>query len=232
LVTDCVSCPAGTYGATTGLTSSACSGDCAAGQFSAIKSSTCSLCTVSAGNYCPVKSTTKTGTPCTVGTFSAATGAVSSCAGLCPTGSYGAAGVVGMTTATDACTLCATGTYSDTAGQPSCTPCPTGSYSDALGSSSCTLCAAGTYADNTGLTTCADCTPGCACPSGSKQSCQTTCPLNYYSGPAQSTCTACPAGTYTATTKRTQVSDCLPCPLGQTSVSGFGCKTCSAPAGR
>ena len=102
-------CPAGTYGSTTGLSSSSCSGSCGAGQFSLAGSSACTACPL--GRY---------------GTTGATT---AMCSGLCPVSTYG--GATGLTTITCSgiCTVGA-GTYCPIGATSSLPlPCPPGTSS-------------------------------------------------------------------------------------------------------
>lgn len=67
--TVCTNCTAGTYGATTGLSTAGCTG----------------LCSV--GYYCPVRSTSWMQTACPAGTFGDSPGLTSAaCSGLCSPG--------------------------------------------------------------------------------------------------------------------------------------------------
>ncbi len=83
----CTMCPAGSFGATTGLTTALCSGLCGVGKFSADGSQQCSTCQASPGSYCPAGSTDQasTGIPCDPGSYSA--GGAASCY-VCPVGRY------------------------------------------------------------------------------------------------------------------------------------------------
>jgi len=145
----CLSCGCGKYGATTGLTTSACSGNCAAGY-----------CTSSIN-------TSATANPCTAGYYCSA-GSCSATQNICPAGSYCPAG-------SGSATACPTGTYNASTGQSSCTNCAAGTYNASTGSTSsgaCTACAAYTQYSAAGSASCSTCaagtcnngTPGATCP--------------------------------------------------------------------
>lgn len=66
-----IACPAGTYGASSGLSQAACDGPCAL------------------GHYCPAASTSPTELDCPAGTFGQSTGiTIAACSGLCPKGYF------------------------------------------------------------------------------------------------------------------------------------------------
>ena len=72
----CTSCPAGTFGSTTGLTSASCSGSCPAGQYSLGAATSC--------------------TSCAAGLYGSSGGATSAaCSGTCGAGQYSTAGSTG-----------------------------------------------------------------------------------------------------------------------------------------
>ncbi len=228
----CSPCSAGLYGATTGLSTPACTGVCDAGKFSGPGESTCSKCSVAAGYYCPAGSQEVGGEACPAGSYSSALGQVATCAGQCPAGTFGADGVVGMTTAADACMDCEVGKYSDTNGLArECKLCPLGTYVSFEGATACALCEPGTYSDGLGSAMCVECTPGCACPQGAKKDCAVPCPTNSFSEAGASACTLCAAGKFSLA-QSTSNADCTDCAAGFTSVSGGPCKACNAPPGR
>ena len=83
-ISACAACPAGTFGATTGLTAAACTGLCPAGRFGATPGMTAPTCTgaCSAGHWCGAGSTSATQNACPPGTFSPLTAAASAAACL------------------------------------------------------------------------------------------------------------------------------------------------------
>ena len=217
-------CPAGTYGATTGQSTSACSGQCSAGYYCAPGSTSPTQNQCPAGYYC----TAGTGNPsssnppkiCLAGTYSSPGAAVcSSCATTpagryCPIGSTNATGV--LCPAGSYCpggasppVQCAGGTYSS-AGATRCTSCSIGYYSAAAGSS-CTPCTApwGRYCPE-GSTSAngSPCVPGSFCPGLSSAPIQ--CAPGEYSAANGQSCQACSAGSYSSA----GASQCTPCAAG------------------
>eukprot|EP00026_Physarum_polycephalum_P009605 Phypoly_transcript_09733.p1 GENE.Phypoly_transcript_09733~~Phypoly_transcript_09733.p1 ORF type:complete len:388 (+),score=22.62 Phypoly_transcript_09733:126-1289(+) len=107
--------------------------------------------------------------PCAPGTY--ATYAGTRVCYPCPAGSY-----TGYTTASQSCSLCRAGTFSN-AGSPTCSVCPEGSWNPSNGSSSCIPCPAGFRAS-----------------SPIRDSC-IKCPANTYSPQNSQDCLPCPPGT-------------------------------------
>jgi len=191
----------------------------------------CSICP--AGKYSPYGSSC---TACGAGTYSTATGAISS-ATCTPCG----AGTYSTATGATSCTPCGAGTYSTATGAISsatCTPCGAGTWS-AAGSTSCTPCGAGTYSTATGATSSTSCTPcgagtySTATGATSSSTC-TSCSAGKYSttvgATSSSTCTACSAGTYSSTVGATSSSTCTSCSAGtySTVVGATSSSTCTA----
>eukprot|EP00750_Incisomonas_marina_P004846 INCI13503.2.p1 GENE.INCI13503.2~~INCI13503.2.p1 ORF type:complete len:1461 (+),score=200.99 INCI13503.2:175-4557(+) len=195
----CADCPAGTYGAVSGLESPECSGRCEPGY------------------YCPRGSTSARQEACPAGTYGSSYGLQdSACSGPALEGYYTSAGAA-RPDQFECSTLenfhyCpsgsslpqrvqlgyyATGGNSNTTrtGQALCEPghyCP-----DSLGIM--LTCPPGVYGSSTGLSTSecdAECGPGQYCPEASTRP------------------TLCPAGTYNNVTGMSALSDCMVCPLG------------------
>jgi hypothetical protein len=146
----CTLCPAGLYGASTGLTTTACTAPCPAGRYGSDPGLTLSTCTAlcPAGTYgaTPGLPTAQCSGLCTAG-YACVAGSTSATAALCVAGKFSSAGS-GM------CKFCSAG-YTCPAGSNSSTPadtiCPAGKYSRA-GDLSCTVCDAGWFGSNPGAT--------------------------------------------------------------------------------
>jgi hypothetical protein len=230
----CLDCPGGTYGSSTGLTTSSCSGTCGLGKYSTLGSSSCTDCP--AGYY-----------GATVGLTS------SSCSGICPAGKYSTLGSsacsdcpAGLTSlpgsiSSNACVTpassCNAGSYLD---QSTCVLCPPGSYQSlsSFTGSSCTSCPVGitTTGSSTGsisISACTICAPGYAgtvTGSGTSNAAGCTiCPLGKYATAGLSSCINCQGGKYGATTGL-QTSACSgDCAAGKFSTSGSSsCSDCPA----
>ena len=210
-------CPAGSYGATLRLTTSACTG----------------TCTVSAGYYCPPGSTSSSpGAQCGPGYF---------CLGgasdhkLCPVGFYGSASGLTIPSCNGACTavagaycplgstlaspgqLCQSGYYC-LGGSTAAAQCPPGSYGSAAGNPS-PLC--------TGLCTCA---PGNYCPAGSITALGIRCPSGSFCTGNNNVPVPCPQGTHGSTSGLTAVTDCSLCAGGYYGASsGLSSAQCTGP---
>ena len=131
-------CPKGTYGSTTGLSTSACSGKCAGGRYGSATGQTASTCSgqCTAGYYCPEGSTSATQNACATNSSSpAGSDAISDCS--CNAGYSGNAGTSGGT-----CTACAKGTYKSSAGNTTCTSAGSGYYVDTTAATSRKACSA------------------------------------------------------------------------------------------
>ena len=212
---NCTLCPAGLYGATYGLNSSACSGNCTAGwycpigssnttqivcpagQYSVTGSSVCTLCAAGQyGNTTGLPTAACSG-PCNAGTYGGSLGlTISSCNGSCAAGYYCPPGSTRVNQ-----TACPLGQYS-LGGAGNCTLCDAGRYgsSQALSTTNCSgLCAAGYYGATPGLnvSTCSGpCAPGYICSNGSLNATTLACSPGQYSLQGSSACTVCPAGQY------------------------------------
>ena len=215
-------CPGGRFGNVSGLTTSACSGECLAGFDCPVGSIsptqiTCpagffcvsgvgapSVCNVP-GFYCPENTKSPTRYRCLGGHYgSTAPMIYSNCSGLCWGGYYCAAG-----SSTPTQYICPSGYYcpNGTTNPISCIPgsyCPFGTYNPAQ-----FLCPAGRYGNVLNLATAAcsgNCTAGFYCPTGSTSPTQIICPaghlcLNGTAIPAVCNTTGyyCPVGTSSAT---------------------------------
>jgi hypothetical protein len=150
-----IPCPAGLFGASSGLSSPGCSGNC------------------SAGHACPMGSTNAAGMPCPPGRFSLS--GWGACAD-CGPGRYGASSGASTAACTGPCTagyFCAPGSTNATAqecprgaycpeGGAAPIPCPVGRYgSSTLGTAfrDCTICPGGTYGNRSGEADEAGCAP-------------------------------------------------------------------------
>jgi len=139
--TQATPCPGGTYGSVGGLTSSTCSGQCAAGYVCPPGSISPTVTSCPSGYYCPTGSAA--GTPCPAGYY-CPVGSVDKTA--CPPNTYNA---MGQMTSINACSPCPDGTNCPNPGTVTPDPCPVGSY--------CTYglgafpCPAGTVCTQAGL---------------------------------------------------------------------------------
>jgi len=229
----CKDCAAGTYANDIGFKMCV---ECVAGTFAKDPGSkTCTACPAGTFQSSPGKASCD---DCALGYYN------SKCAQAeclpCPKDSY--AGSKGLT----ACTPCSPGTYAQNPGAAYCTPCstgtympenspgvcldcPEGTYNDVVKKTvSCTSCPAGTANPNTKSTTASDCHE---CPLGTfssagSQSCANCLEGTYQDATKQSSCKLCPAGTANGLTKRTDISECIPCNPGYWSLSNS--KSCNA----
>ena len=123
----CSDCPIGFYGATSNLSTAACTGKCLAGSYGATTGMVVSTCSgpCSVGHYCVEGSTSPTATPCPAGSYSDSPGAVACTP--CPGGSFGS--TTGLATA--ACSGGCSAGYACPAGSTNSTAvqCPAGQYS-------------------------------------------------------------------------------------------------------
>lgn len=162
----CTQCPAGSYGSTTGLTTSACTGLCSAGRYGSNTGLTAAACdgSCSAGRYGDVagQTTNQCVGSCPAGYFCPA-GTISPTTNICPTGRFSTGG------SGNSCSSCAAGLYGATTGlmTTGCTgPCQAGYYGSSNRQTTPTCngpCSGGYYGDVTGLmiATCvAMCTAG------------------------------------------------------------------------
>ena len=213
-LSDCISCPAGYYCATTGLTSY--SGPCTAGYLCSgsavnalggLTTGTNNPCP--AGGYCPAG--TPRVIPCSIGYFMSASGqSTSTSCQSCTAGYYCAGAGSSPTSKCDAGYYCTggassskqfitpAGSYSNT-GASGPTVCAQGSYNPSQGQSACLSCPLGFYCSTTGMTT------PVICPAGKYCGLNTITPAN------------CPIGTYNPYTGFKYITDCLPC------LTGYAC---------
>ena len=191
-------CPPGTYGNTSYLTSLECSGLCPPGHY------------CPAGTFDPI--------PCPVGRYLEFAGgsSLNSCI-RCSPGTFNPAQA-----RTDAgCISCPVGTLSEELESTSCDPCPVGGYCDVESAAGVRQtfkpCPAGTYNPGTRKVSEADCL---ACPLGTANNipgsssadvCVGCLPGSYGEAEGVPTCTRCPAGTYQDLPSAT---DCKICPAG------------------
>ena len=204
-------CPAGTFGAITGLSTSACTGQCAAGYFGSATAQTASTCSglVTCGYFSTAGATAATGSgQCAAGRYGLGTSVriASTCDGLCSAGYYCPTGSCSATQVP-----CAAGTYSTASGaatSATCLPCAAGTYSTASGASTsatCLPCAAGTFSAAIGATSAATCAP--------------VCPLGYFCPPGTFLPLLCPPGFFGAAQGLTTSS----CSGACSAPPGFGC---------
>ena len=199
-------------------------GTCSAGQYYSSASGDCAACP--AGTYAPLSATLITAcTPCSMGTYSTATGATNSSTCIaCAVGTYSAS------VASSSCTQCTAGTASNVTAATSnatCQVCTPGTYSTLLvASSTCTGCPSGKFSALPGASSASNCS---SCPSGSfslasAPNC-TFCLAGTFSSSSSSNCTSCPSGSYSNTSS----SNCTVCPSGSFSLaSAPNCTLCPA----
>jgi hypothetical protein len=215
----CSPCPAGRYGSTTGLSSSNCTGICAAGRYGDAGAPT-SLCTGAClpgyfGGSVTLRISSVCDGQCTAGYLGNLDGQTSpSCVSPCPLGAY-------CQTGSSFATPCPAGRYGAAPALVSlsrCTPCTVGRYSTALGASSdstCLPCDAGLIS-NTGATSCSTCPVGSYCVLADGNVTVARCPRGTWSGAEgatdASTCLPCGAGTFSEIEGASQVTFCKPCP--------------------
>ena len=199
--TTCIPCESGTYSGTSGATT--CSGECAAGTFSAATGAT----------------SMDTCQPCLPGTYSS-TKRSPGC-NSCPAGSYAGAGA-------STCTLCRAGTIGHKSALSECSACAAGKFSEKgseLGSTACLDCVAGTYSDGF-----MPCLPGPSCPNGTSpgSSICWRCPIGTYTikrgGTSMAVCDKCPQGKYGSVSGADDFDLCLLCPAGK--FAGVGSSDC------
>ena len=172
---------------------------CAAGQFAAAGSTSCTACSNGAGSF----------------TYTLTGGGSNNCSYSCNAG-YGSA----------SCTQCGFGTYDGTGGgQEACVSATPGNAVGTLGATSQTNCNPGEYMPNSGASSCWMTSPGYYT-NASVQTSQTACGVdqrsNAVTGNFGSTgCIACGAGTYAATGSDSCTS-CTNAPANSTSVTYSG----------
>jgi hypothetical protein len=207
--TTCTACTANTYSNTAG--SESCTA-CPANSNAAVGSTSILSCNCNNGFYkdsnlaCVACSA---GSTCTFNTMS-----------VCAAGSFSIAGA-------SVCSLCATGTYSGSAGSSACTQCPALMTTPGTGRTdldNCTCATSGWFRNSS--TTCRACTPGYMCPTYNQES---ICQKGFFSLSGASLCTACPTGTYSSNVGS---SACTQCPAlmttfatGQIDLNNCTCAT-------
>mmetsp|Transcript_2166 Transcript_2166/g.7909 ORF Transcript_2166/g.7909 Transcript_2166/m.7909 type:complete len:1841 (+) Transcript_2166:296-5818(+) len=202
-LTNCLSCPKGTFHNMVAQTSANDCKPCEAGTYSSSEASTsCSKCP--AGHWSNVTGSTREEDciPCEPGTFSTTEGGsnVSTCL-ACPVGMFS------TDFASTSCSLCPEGQFASTEGSINCTHCFAGSYSDTPGSTSCTLCPPGSYNEESGSSSenaCVECVVGSS---------------PYYGANSSDVCSTCTPG------YRVFGSECLICEAGSYS-TGFNVASC------
>jgi len=255
----CASCMPGTYTATSGQLQCT---QCAAGSYQgASASTTCSICPSGQSSLADSSDCTS----CSPSLYAPSDSAICQPCGAgqipdptrsfcqpCAPGSFSSS-----ITGVSACSLCAAGTFTNSAGSLSCTICGVGKYAVA-GSSFCSSCIPGTYEPNSQSPSCLNCPAGntsassatsCfACATGSvavsgAPSC-TMCTAGSYSDVNQDACLSCGPGTYSNMSAQTTckncaigyyqsgsgVSACTGCSPGQIStvVGSASCTNCAA----
>jgi len=147
-------CPAGTYGSTTTLTTSSCTGQCSAGYYGSSTGQTAATCNgaCTAGYYCTAGSTSATQNVCGTGKYCPAG---SSGTTNCAAGYYGSSTTNSVSTCNGACTAgyyCTAGSTSAT--QNTCTNKPLNSnYNSTSGTNSCGFSCAGDLESKYGCAT-------------------------------------------------------------------------------
>jgi hypothetical protein len=147
-----VACPAGYYGGTQGLSTSACTGQCDPGYYCTGGSSSSTQFQCNPGFYCPLGSPSQTA--CPAGTYGATAGLQNNaCSGLCNAGYYCFAGSTSATQVGPSVCWLAFVAFTDTETQPYVVlrpvqyACPAGRWGVAgLSSPTCSgLCNAGYF---------------------------------------------------------------------------------------
>ena len=121
--------------------------------------------------------------------------------------------------AVSACTSCAEGKYSVTAGATTvstCIACDSGKYASS-GSTVCTICFVGSYCNPCNTINDCSCNAGYTGPNG--QLCATCVSGKYKSATGSAACTSCTAGTYSGAVGATTASTCTKCATGKYSVA-------------
>lgn len=246
-----IKCPAGTYGSSDGATTSACSGQCAAGYVCPAGSTTATVIDCPSGFFCPAGS--GTGTPCPAGSYCPLG---STDKRLCPPNTYNPLAEQTSILACQPCpaakkcvegtvnpAICPGGYYCPSGVDPVICPmgsycprgvafyepCPAGMTCTSLGTggSGKSICGIGYHLLNGA---CEPCPPGQLCDSvGEEGSSIAGCPPGTYStGGAGSGCTPCPPGRYGTGSSTT--SNCSGlctagyyCPAGSTTATAMVC---------
>lgn len=217
---EAINCPAGTYGATTGLSSSSDCSTMTAGYYSTGGQSdpTPSDKMCATGHYCPAGSRFSEEESCPEGFYRDVEGAAS--AADCPTCPVGKYCPRQTTTPID----CTAGSFCPE-GSSKPTFCPIGTYSSSLDLESvtdCTDCPAGKYCDESGSTApTGDCSEGFICYGKATQKDPRDgvtgeyCPVGGYCPLGTTTVIACSLGTFNPIRGATDASGCIACDSGR-----------------
>jgi hypothetical protein len=139
----------------------------------------------------------------------------------CPKGQYAALGQA------TCFANCEAGKYSNTSASVlACIPCQDG-YSCAGGSSAPIVCSAGTYCVTGSTTGAVPCVAGSFNPASLQSACQ-NCSVGAYCPLGSLVASSCPVGTFNGLLGKTGPSDCLLCPLINTTSSATYCAAGSA----
>ena len=219
---DPIPCPAGTYGAEEGLSTSACSGRCPKGSYCGIATVFPDNCLAGFyGNMTGLHAPTCSGA-CDAGYICMA-GSISPQQYACPAGQYNS--VPGSSSCSD----CSPGYATAMSASTKCDVCPAGTYSNAaISATQCLICAPGTYSSAAASTSCSQCSPGQSAEmrQNGSTSCRACPPSRYTDGNNTIACLQCPVGTFTLTAGSTSCSLCsrirgISCRDGYVSVSSF-----------
>ncbi|KAF0717142.1 hypothetical protein As57867_002460, partial [Aphanomyces stellatus] len=221
-ISDCTSCPGGTYCSGTGLL--ALSGLCSAGHYCSLKALTPTPIDGVTGNICPQGYFCPTGSVqplrCHAGTFADTVGQ--------PTCTTCSAGAYCDGIATTAAIVCPAGYYCPVGTAASPPACPVGTFSNATGlvnASQCWQCTAGSYCSTPALTAPTGfCQAGYICGPGTTNAFgqlaslptvnATACTPGHYCLTGTYQPTPCPIGTYLPFSLGQSVANCLLCPPG------------------
>eukprot|EP00704_Kipferlia_bialata_P000894 g894.t1 len=217
-VTECDTCPAGSYCATAGLSEA--TGLCAAGYICEGGSTEADTEQCPAGSYCPEGAAVAI--PCPAGSYSSLLGlqAEGECT-LCEAGQYcsrtGLTAPEGDCEAGYFCTLGSPSSRPETTVDGYYGPCPGGSYCEA-GTINPTLCSVAEYSAE-GSYVCNDCTAGYYCGTEGVET-PTQCPAGYYcpTGTGNYLDTPCPIGTFSSLPGLYSSTQCSSCTAGKACV--------------
>ncbi|KAJ0402820.1 hypothetical protein P43SY_007362 [Pythium insidiosum] len=142
---------------------------------------------------------------------------------VCPRGAYS------NSTTGHKCTLCPRGFISrehdDRPGADSCAPCQAGTFANETGRDQCLSCPPGSFAATEGQATCELCPPGLIAPRDGSSKCQ-PCGIGRFSPVDGGTaCLPCPKGTFAPSVGELE---CLDCPTGyfQDNEGQGSCRVC------
>ena len=139
----------------------------------------------------------------------------------CPTGQFSAVGQAACSAA------CEAGKYTNTSSTSlACIAC-LGGYACAGGSAAPAVCAAGTYCLPGSTTGAVPCAAGSFNPASLQSACQ-NCSVGAYCPSGSLVASSCPVGSFNEVLGKTGPSDCLPCPLINTTSSATYCAAGSA----